>query len=80
MPGGRHAPGFVREHGERGLEAVREVARLRNRPRHGSFAVLEQEIQIVDQRLNLARVNAVEAAAASLAHGLTGAAAVVRSG
>ena len=68
MSCGRHAPGFVREDGERRLEAVREVAGLRDRPRDGGFAVLEQEIQIVDQRLNLARVNAVEAAAASLAH------------
>ena len=30
--------------------------------------VREQEIQIVDQRLNLARIHPVEAAAASLAH------------
>jgi hypothetical protein len=68
VPCGRHPPGFVREDGERRLETVREVAGLGDRPRDSGLAVFQQEIEIVDQRLNLARVGAVEAAAAPLAH------------
>ena len=57
---------FVREDRERGLQPVREVPRLRDRAPHGAIAVLEQRVQIVDQRLHLRRIRSVEAALGSV--------------
>jgi hypothetical protein len=43
---------FLRQHREWRLEPVREVAGLGERTAHARFAVLEQRVQILDQRLN----------------------------
>ncbi len=54
--------GFVRQDGERGLQTVREVAGSRDRALHGLLAVVEQEVQVVDEWLHFGGVGAVDEA------------------
>ncbi len=61
--------GFVGQHGKRRLEAVREVARPRDGSPHRLFAVLEQHVEIVDERLHFSGVDAVDAAFTTGMHG-----------
>ena len=52
---------FVREHRERRLQRVRQVAGLRDRAPHGLIAMLEQRVEIVDERLHLAGIPPLDA-------------------
>ena len=58
LSGGRGARRFLRQNGERRLEAVREVAGLRDRAADRAFAVIEVGVQLVHQRLDLDGVGA----------------------
>ena len=60
---------LVREHGERRLQRVRQIAGLRDRAPHGLIAMLEQRVEIVDERLHFAGIAPFDAAIPSLAHG-----------
>ena len=51
---------FVREHGQRCLETVREVGGLGHGALNGLVAFVEQPVAIVDERLNFRRIGAVE--------------------
>jgi hypothetical protein len=59
---------FLCEHRERRLQAVRQVARLRDRAADGAFLVLEQRVQIVDERLHFARVVVAQLPGGARAH------------
>ncbi len=52
--------GLLREDGERRLEAVREIPRLRARSRHALLALGEQRVQVLDERLDLRRILAFD--------------------
>src|SRR6185369_8515677 len=65
VAGGPGAIGLLRDDGERRLEAVCEVAGLRDRARDGALAMVEQRVEIVDQRLHLLGVFADDAAFAA---------------
>ena len=69
LPGAIGDLRLVRQHGERRLQRVREIAGLGDRAADGLIAVLEQRVEIVDQRLHFGGIAAVEAALAALAHG-----------
>jgi hypothetical protein len=56
LASGTRAFGLARQDGQRRLEAVCQVARLGDRTPHRPLAMLEQRVQIVDERLDLARV------------------------
>jgi hypothetical protein len=58
----------VREHRERRFQRVRQIARLRDRPTDRLIALLEQRVQIVDERLHIARVLALDPPGHALAH------------
>ena len=47
--------GLVGDHRQRRLQAVGQVAGPRQRPAHRLFAVVEQRVEVVDERLHLAR-------------------------
>jgi hypothetical protein len=47
---------------------VREIAGLAHRPTHGLFALIEERVEVVDNRLYLGNVAALEPAFTSLAH------------
>ncbi len=51
---------FLHQHGQRRLESVREVAGLRERPAHRRIAVIEERVEIVDERLHFGRVLPLE--------------------
>ena len=51
---------FLAQHRERRLQAVREVAGLRHRARQRAFAVIEQRVELVDQRLHLGGIGAFD--------------------
>ena len=57
---------LVRNDGERRLQAVRQVARLRDRTADGLLSLVEQRVEIVDERLHFCRVLAVDAPIAPL--------------
>ena len=58
------------EHGERRLEAVREVAGLGLRARDAALAVVEQRVQVAHERLHLGRIARLRVApVAPVAHG-----------
>ncbi len=59
---------FVRKHRERRLQRVREIAGLGDRAPDGLIAMLEQRVEIVDERLHLARIAPLDAAIAPLVH------------
>ena len=67
MPLGVGTIGFLRQHRERRLETVSEVAGLGQRAPDGLLAVLEQRVEIVDERLHFGRIIAVDAAIATVA-------------
>ena len=52
--------GFVRQHGQRRLQSMGEVARFRGRPRERLLVVGQQRVEIVDERLHLGRIRAVK--------------------
>ena len=52
----RRALGFLRQHGQRRLQPVREIARLGDGAAHRTRLMFEQRVEIVDQRLDLARI------------------------
>ena len=63
VAGRRGALGLLRQHGERRLQAVREIAGLGDRAAaRARSRCVEQRIQIVDERLHLGRIAAVDAA------------------
>ncbi len=51
---------LVREDGERRLQTVREIARLGDRALDRFLSMLEQRVEIVDERLHLGRVRAFD--------------------
>jgi hypothetical protein len=53
--------GFLCEHCQRGLQSVREIARFRDGPAHGSFAMVEQRVEVCDERLHFSGVSSVDA-------------------
>jgi len=57
---GPRAIRFVRQHRERGLEPMSEIARLDLRAVHVGIVRVEQRIQVRDQRLHLGRVVPLE--------------------
>ena len=61
--------GFMSQHGKWRLEAVREVARTRDGSADCLFAVLEQHVEIVDERLHFSGVDAVDSALTTGMHG-----------
>ena len=50
----------------RSLQAVREVAGARDRPPHRLLLVIEQRVEVVDERLDLGWIRAFDARLASL--------------
>ena len=60
MPSRGRAVRFVREHGQRRLQSVGQIAGLRDRATDRDLAVLEQRVQVVDERLDFGRVRPVE--------------------
>ena len=68
MPRRLGALGLLRQHRERRLQPVREVARLRQRAGHRPLAMLEQGVEIVDERLHLGRIDAVDPPLAAVVH------------
>ena len=63
---GRRRPvGFVCDDGERRLQAVRKIAGLGDGAFDGAIALVEQGVEIVDQRLHFGRVRAFEPARAA---------------
>jgi hypothetical protein len=58
------ALGFVRQNGERRFQPVRQVSGFRNRATHGVLPLIEQRVEIVDERLHFARVGTFDAAIA----------------
>jgi hypothetical protein len=61
--------GLVGKHSERSLKAVRKVSGRRESASERLFAIFQQRIQIVDQRLNLSRVDSLDPARSAYAHG-----------
>ena len=59
---------FLRQDGKRRLQPVREIACLRRCPRDPAFAIVEQPIQIVDERCHFVRILAFDPAASPVAH------------
>ena len=57
---------FVRNDGKRRLQAVRQVARLCHRAADGLLPLVEQRVEIVDERLHFCRVIALDAPLAAL--------------
>ena len=60
--------GFVGEHGQRRLQGVRQIARLRDRPLHGLIAQIQQRVEIVHHRLHFARIVAFDSLVSPIAH------------
>jgi hypothetical protein len=59
---------FLRQDRQRGLEAVRQIARLGERAAYPLLAVVEQSIEVAHERLDLRRVFAFHARRAPAAH------------
>ena len=68
LPGGPRPLRLLVEHGQRRLEAVRQVAGLGVRARHAQLAVAQQRIEVADQRLDLCGIVAFEPAVAAFTH------------
>ena len=68
LPGRVGALRFVRQDRERRLEAVREVAGLGDRAPHRPFAMVEQRVEVVDERLDFARIAPLDSPIAPVAH------------
>ena len=68
LAGGRGALGLLRQHRERRLQAVREIAGLADRAADRCVAMLEQRVEIVDERLHFARIASLRACASPLLH------------
>jgi hypothetical protein len=68
MPLGRRLLRLLRQHRQRRLQSVREIAGGGQGSGHGARAILEQRVQVVHQRLHLARIVALQSLTASLAH------------
>ena len=66
LAGSPRALRLVRKDGERRLQPVRQVAGLRDRAPHRLLPLVEQRVEIVDERLHLRRVVAVDAPVAAL--------------
>ena len=56
----------MRKDGERRLQAVRQVARLCDRTADGLLPLVEQRVEIVDERLHFGRIFALDAPIAAL--------------
>ena len=69
VTGGAGALRFLRQHRERCLETVREIAGLRDRAPHGVIAVLEKRVQIGDERLDFGRIAPGDLMLPSVANG-----------
>jgi len=46
----------MRQQARRGFQSVREIARLRDRAAYSAFVVIEERVEIRDERLHLCRV------------------------
>ncbi len=68
MARGRGALRLLREHRERRLEAVGEVAGLGLGARDRALALVEQRVQVAHERLHLARVVPLDPRVAAVAH------------
>ena len=60
---------LLREDGERCLQAVRQVAGLRHRARDAALALVEQRVEVVDERRDLGRILALEPRRPPVANG-----------
>ena len=60
LPGGLRPVDLLREDGERRLQAVRQVAGLGQRARDAALALVEQRVEVLDERRDLARIVALE--------------------
>jgi hypothetical protein len=68
VPGRAGTFAFLVEHGQRRLEPVRQVTGLAERALHARFTIAQQRIQVVDERLDLRRILAFQAAVTSFSH------------
>ena len=66
--GGLRAVGLLREHGERRLQSVREIAGLGLRARDARVARLEQRVEIRHERLHFGGIVAVHQPLAAGVH------------
>ena len=57
----RRPLGLLREHRQRRLQAVREVAGLGDRTADDLLAVVEQAVEVVDERLHFTGIGAFDA-------------------
>ena len=65
MAGGGRAFRFICENRKRRFQTVGEIAGFGNRSLHGVLALIEQGVQIVDERLYFPRISADDAPVAS---------------
>jgi len=65
---GGGAVGVARQHGQRRLEAVRQVAGLGQRALHARFALREQRVEIVHERLDFRWIEAAKLAVLAAVH------------
>ena len=68
LAGGRGAVRLVRQHRERRLEAVREIAGLGDRAAHRLLLVGEQRVQVGDERLDFGGIAPFDAAGGPALH------------
>jgi len=59
---------FLRQHGERRFQAMREIAGRGQRTLHNPLAVLKQRVEIVDQRLQFDRIISAHPAVAAASY------------
>ena len=64
-----HLLRLVRQHCQRRLQAMRKIAGLCHRARHAALTLVEQRIQLIDDRLHLCRINTVDARVDAFVHG-----------
>jgi len=69
LAGGIGTVDVFREHRERRLQTVREIAGLRDGARDTALSLFEQPVEIVDERHDLGGVLAVEPGAPAVANG-----------
>ena len=69
LPRGARTFRLVCENGERRLQSVRQIPGLGDRTRHHLLAMLEERIQVRDERLDFCRIGSAHGAIAAVADG-----------